>query len=891
MKSETRDTAEDDTARLTPAMRQHREIKLQYPDAILFFRIGDFYETFGPDAEVVSRELDIVLTSRSKGPEGKVPLAGVPYHAADGYIGRLVAKGYKVAVCDQVGDPKSTKGIVDREVVRVVTPGTVSDGALLSSGAPRYLMALFPEEKQEKGYGAAFLDVSTGEFFVTVSPGECSLQDIATAIARYQPSECIVPASLSAPIRDWLKERDLVVTSCPEELFLQDRCRDALLGHLSVSSLDGFGCGEYPAAVTAAGAALLYAKDTQRSDLAHVRTLGTRIRADSLILDAITMRNLEITRNIRGGTRENTLFSALDFTETPMGSRLLLEYLAAPSVSVHEIGGRLDGVEFFVGNSGVRRDLRIIVNKCADIDRILARISLGSAGPRELLALAGALDRIPEIRSLAGGGKTSFPDLLQSACDRMPDCRAVPERIRSAIMEDPPALARNGGVIRDGFHRQLDDLRQVAEGGRDWVAELQREEREKTGIKSLKVGYNRIFGYYIEVTKPNLHLVPDRYERKQTTANGERFTLPELREKEVLITNADERLLALELEIYAALLAELKSHIPELQEVSRGFAILDVAAALAEAAEKHRYVRPVLDEGAEIILREGRHPVVELSAPQGFVPNDAHLDSEGEQVLVITGANMAGKSTYMRSIALLCIMAQAGSFVPAEYAKIGIVDRIFTRVGAFDDLASGQSTFMVEMLELANILNNVTDRSLVILDEIGRGTSTADGYAIAKAVLEFLHGKGSSGPRTLFATHFHELSGIESELRRVRNYHFAVKESKGDVAFLRKIIPGSTDRSYGIHVARCAGIPRKVTDRAERILRDEEERGTGQPGQKARKYTQLLLIDNGDTVQPAGPDPLVQELASLDTNALTPLDALVRLNDLRKRALGREEVR
>ncbi|MEN6611498.1 MAG: DNA mismatch repair protein MutS [Methanoregulaceae archaeon] len=891
MNGEIRDPAEDDTARLTPAMRQHREIKARYPDAILFFRIGDFYETFGPDAEIVSRELEIVLTSRSKGPEGKVPLAGVPYHAAEGYIGRLVAKGYKVAVCDQVGDPKNTKGIVAREVVRVVTPGTVSDGALLSSGAPRYLMALAPEEKPEKGYGTAFLDVSTGEFFVTVSPGECSLQDIATGIARYQPSECIIPSSLAGTLRDWLTDRDLVVTPCPDELFSQDRCREILMSHLQVSSLDGFGCGDYPAAVCAAGAALLYAKDTQRSDLAHVRTLGTRIRADSLILDAITMRNLEIIRNIRGGTKENTLFSALDVTETPMGSRLLLEYLAAPSVSVSEIDDRLDSVEFFVRNPAIRRDLRAIVNKCADIDRILGRISLGSAGPRELLALAAALERIPEIRSLAGSGTAEFPRLLKSACDRMPDCRTIPDRIRSAIAEDPPALARNGGVIRDGFNRELDTLKQVADGGRDWVAELQREERETTGIKSLKVGYNRIFGYYIEVTKPNLHLVPERYERKQTTANGERFTLPELREKEALITNADERLLALELEIYANLLTELKSHIPELQEVSQGFAVLDVAAALAEAAEKFRYVRPVLDDGTAILLREGRHPVVERFAPQGFVPNDAHLDSAGEQVLVITGANMAGKSTYMRSVALLCIMAQAGSFVPAGYAKIGIVDRIFTRVGAFDDLASGQSTFMVEMLELANILNNVTTRSLVILDEIGRGTSTADGYAIAKAVLEFLHGKSSSGPRTLFATHFHELSGIESDLKRVRNYHFAVKESKGDVAFLRKIIPGSTDRSYGIHVARCAGIPRRVTERAEHILKEEEDRAVGQPGTRARKYTQLLLLDSGSSPEPTGPDPLVQELASLDPNTLTPLDALVRLTGLREKALNRERTR
>lgn len=889
MRGEIRESPEDDAARLTPAMRQHREIKIRYPDAILFFRIGDFYETFGPDAEVVSRELDIVLTSRSKGPDGKIPLAGVPYHAAEGYIGRLVAKGYKVAVCDQVGDPKNTKGIVAREVVRVVTPGTVSDGAILNSGAPRYLMALAQEEKPGMGFGVAFLDVSTGEFFVSVSQGESTLQDIASSIARYQPLECIVPSTLSSAVSGWLSERDIVVTKYPDESFSLNRNRGLLSAHLQVASLEGFGCTDYPAAICAAGAALLYAKETQRSDLAHVRTLATRIRSDSLILDAITMRNLEITRNIRGGTKENTLYSILDFTETPMGSRLLLEYLAAPSVSVKGIEERLEAVAFFVGNLAIRREIRAILNKCADIDRILGRISLGSAGPRELLALAAALERVPLLRDLTENANQDFPPLLKSAFDRMPDCHTIPERIRCAITEDPPAVARTGGVIRVGFNPDLDNLKKVAEGGRDWVAELQREEREKTGIKSLKVGYNRIFGYYIEVTKPNLHLVPEKYERKQTTANGERFTLPELREKEALITNADERLLALELEIYANLLAELKSHIPELQEASQGFAVLDVAAALAEAAEKYRYSRPAIDDGHEIILREARHPVVERLAAQGFVPNDAHLDSQGQQVLVITGANMAGKSTYMRSVALLTIMAQAGSYVPAEYAKIGIVDRIFTRVGAFDDLASGQSTFMVEMLELANILNNVTDRSMVILDEIGRGTSTADGYAIAKAVLEFLHGKGSSGPRTLFATHFHELSDIEIELKRVRNYHFAVKESKGEVAFLRKIIPGSTDRSYGIHVARCAGIPRKVTERADKILKEEEVRGMGQHGTKARKYTQLLLIDNGPAPNTPRDDPLVQELAKLDTNTLTPIDALVMLNEFRKRALEREQ--
>jgi DNA mismatch repair protein MutS len=889
MNGESRVPADEEAARLTPAMRQYREIKARYPDAILFFHIGDFYETFEADAELVSRELEIVLTSRSKGSDGsKIPLAGVPYHAAEGYIARLVAKGYKVALCDQVGDPKTTKGIVAREVVKVITPGTVSDGAQPGTSIPRYLMALCPEEKPEKGFGTAFLDISTGEFFVTVSPAEESLQDLATEIARYQPSECIVPSSLPEQVKTWLSSRSLVVTSCPDDAFSHRKSREALLAQLGVSSLEGFGCEQYPAAVSAAGAALTYAKETQRSALTHVRTLATRIHADSMVLDAITMRNLEILHNIRGGIRESTLFATLDLTETPMGSRLLRKSLAAPFLSVGEITDRLDAVEFFVRDPAVRRSLRALVSRCADIDRIAGRIALGSAGPRELLALAGALDRIPEIRARMAEGNKPLPGLLRSARDRMPDCTEITSLVRRAITEDPPATVKNGSVIREGYNRELDELKQVASGGRGWIAELQREERERTGIRSLKVGYNRIFGYYIEVTRPNLHLVPDHYERKQTTASGERFTLPELREKELLITNADERLVALEGEIYASLLELLKSHIPALQEAAQGIAVLDVAAGLAEAAGKYHYVRPVLDEGNEIRIREGRHPVVERFASPGFVPNDAHIDAGVDQVLVITGANMAGKSTYMRSVALICIMAQVGSFVPAEYAKIGVVDRIFTRVGAFDDLASGQSTFMVEMLELANILNNVTPKSLVILDEIGRGTSTIDGYAIAKAVLEFLHGRGSLGPRTLFATHFHELSGIESGLRRVRNYHFAVKETGSEVVFLRKIIPGATDRSYGIHVARCAGIPRKVTERAEAILREEAEREV-QPGQRARKFTQLLLLDSGEPSRHAEPHPLVQELAALDPDRLTPLDALVKLNDLRKRAKEGEQ--
>jgi DNA mismatch repair protein MutS len=680
------------------------------------------------------------------------------------------------------------------------------------------------------------------------------------------------------------------VTPCDDEVFEHRRAYESLLAHLHVVSLEGFGCEALPAAVSAAGAALHYAKETRRSALGHVTSLSTRISARTMLIDAVSLRNLEILQNIRNGSAENTLFSLLDLTVTSMGNRLLRKYLATPLLSPDEINGRLDAVEYLLRRMPLRHSFRTTIARCADIERISGRIALGTAGPRDLLALAASLECIPEIKSHFRQSGEEIPSaLLAGALDAMHEYGPVIDQVRNAIIDEPPATLRNGGVIRPGYDKELDELKRISTGGKDWIAELQQRERERTGIRSLKIGYNRIFGYYIEVTRPNLPLVPKEYERKQTTAGGERFTLPELREKESLIATADERFIAFEGRIYETLIGDLKPHIPGFQETANGLATSDVCAALAEAADKYRYARPVIDESREILIREGRHPVVERSVTGGFVPNDTLIDAVKDQILVITGANMAGKSTYMRGVALICIMAQAGSFVPAAYAKIGLVDRIFTRVGAFDDLASGQSTFMVEMIELANILNTMTDRSLVILDEIGRGTSTIDGYSIAKAVLEFLHGKGTSGARTLFATHFHELIGIESELKRVRNYHFAVKESKNDVIFLRKLIPGATDRSYGIHVARLAGIPSRVTARADLILREVADREI-LPGRKARRYTQLLLMDNGHI--PSQEDhPVVRELKTMDLDGITPLQALSRLAEMQKKLknIDREE--
>ena len=871
-------------ARHTPVMRQYLELKEQYPDTILLFRIGDFYETFNADAELISRELEIVLTSRSKSGDNRIPLAGVPYHAADGYIAKLVGKGYKVAVCEQVEDPKTIKGIVRREIARVITPGTIIDSALLTSSAATYLMAVCPDPKQQE-WGIALLDISTGEFFVALIDHDPLLENLRSEIARYHPAECLVPQSFPERFRQIIRERGVIVSACRDDIFDENRARQLLCSHFNTGTLTRFGCGEMPAAVAAAGAALAYAQETQHDPLSHIGTLSTRSSARGMTLDAVTMRNLEIRESIRGGSRGATLFSSLDLTMTPMGSRLLNRHLSRPLTDIPVINQRLDAVGFFAGKTQVRLSLREQLRSCADIERIAARIAYGNAGPRDLIALANSLTVLPEVKgSLAGERSGTLPEIIENARECLHELPDIIQLIGKALVDDPPAIPRNGGVIRQGYAPALDEIRGVLHSGKDWIVELQASERESTGIRSLKIGYNRIFGYYIDVTKPNLHLVPSRYERKQTTATGERFTIPALREKEALITNADERVLSLERELYTGLLDLLKERIREFQEIASGIAALDVAACLAEVAAIRDYVRPQLNDGTGIMIRDGRHPVVEQGIAGGFVPNDTALDSTADQILIITGANMAGKSTYMRATALTCIMAQAGSFVPARHASIGIIDRIFTRVGAFDDLASGQSTFFVEMLELANILNNITPRSLIILDEIGRGTSTVDGCSIARAVLEFLHGKSTAGPKTLFATHFHELITMEESLKRVRNYHFAVKETQSEVIFLRKLIPGATDKSYGIHVARLAGIPKKVTDRAEVLLGESMDQ-PAKPGARPQRYTQILLVDEPSAGQNNVRHPVLDDLASVNPDEMTPIQALTKIAEL-KRALG-----
>ena len=866
----------------TPAMRQYYSVKNRHPDAVLFFQMGDFYETFGEDAVLVARELDITLTARGKDKNGeRMPLAGVPLHAADGYIARLVAKGYRVVICDQVEDPKTAKGVVKRDVTRVITPGTLIDSQMLGSPGAHYLMTVAPGKKEV--FGLAFLDVSTGEFFVSTGSGERNYADIVSEAVRYRPAEAVLPESLSSTLAARLESLGMTVSRYRDDAFDPDAAYSYLCGQFGTATLDGYGCVEIPGAVAAAGAALLYARETQQSSLTHISGLSTRVPSETMLLDAITLRNLEITTGIRGESGATTLLSALDVTETPMGSRTMRSFLIAPLLGKEAIEARLDAVEWFVDHALERQELRAALDDFADTERIAGRIAYGNAGPRDLATLRDSLTVIPDVKAL-------FPDdapaLIREALDAMGEHVHVADLIGRAIVDDPPALSKSGGMIREGFNAKLDELRHLATTGKDWIAEFQQQERERTGIKSLKVGYNRIFGYYIEVTKPNLPLVPPEYERRQTTANGERYTIPELREKEAMIATAEERLTALEAEIYAELVRTLAVEVADLQATARAVGLLDVYAALAGVAARYGYSRPAIEESGRIVIRDGRHPVVERHLPVPFVPNDTDLDSAADQIMIITGANMAGKSTYMRAVALCCIMAQMGSFVPARHAAVGIVDRVFTRVGAFDDLASGQSTFMVEMLELANILNNATPRSLVILDEIGRGTSTLDGCSIARAVVEFLHGKAACGPRTLFATHFHDLIDLEGALKRVKNFHFAVKDTGADVVFLRKIIPGATDRSYGVHVAHLAGIPKKVTDRAMELLKEASVRELP-TGVRAPRYTQMLLVDPGEGV--VAENPAVGELKRLNPDEMTPIEALNALSRLQRLANGERE--
>ncbi len=864
---------------LSPGMRQYNAAKRQHPDALLLCRMGDFYETFGADAETVARELDIVLTSRGTDADGnKIPLAGVPYHAAESYIARLVRKGYRVAIAEQMEDPKKAKGIVKREVVRVVTPGTLVDGAMLEAPQARYLMAVAPGPERT---GIAVLDASTGEFAASSVPNPEARAAVLAEAVRRSPEEILVPEMLDGPVLEAVASLEAVATRRPAAAFESAAAARYLAGRFG-QPFDG----DDSAAVAAAGAALAYAEAMHHAPLPQVAGLSLAAAgAAPPVLDAITVRNLELVQPVRDGKKGATLLQVLDRTVTPMGARLLRSRIVRPLADPAAINRRLDAVEFFANSTVARRDLRRRLGGLGDLERIAGRIAYGNASPRDLLALRRSLEALPGLKALLASA-ADVPALLAAAAGELGDHAGEAALVATALVDDPPAVTRSGGMIRAGYDAELDRLRGLATSGRDWVAALQQAERERTGIRTLKIGYNRVFGYYIEVPKSMEKRVPPEYERRQTTASGERFTVPGLREKEAEIANADERLAEREQEVWQGLIEALRPAVPRLQAAARAAGLLDLFAALAEVAVDNRYTRPVVTDGTATRIRGGRHPVVEARASEPFVPNDTVLDASGEQLLIITGANMAGKSTYMRAVALITVMAQCGMFVPADHAAIGVVDRVFTRVGAFDDLASGQSTFMVEMLELANILANATPKSLVVLDEIGRGTSTLDGYAIARAVLEFLHGKGRSGPRTLFATHFHELVEAEEDLARVRNYHMAVKDTGMTVIFTRTIIPGATDRSYGVHVAELAGVPAPVIGRARVLLEDlvrrEAEREPGN-GPRRVRYTQMLLPIESDPVRPPEP-PVLAALRAIEPDRMTPIEALQALYRLKKEA-------
>jgi DNA mismatch repair protein MutS len=870
-------------------MRQYLDAKEQHRDSILLFRMGDFYETFYEDALVASRALEITLTSRSKDANGGgIPMCGVPYHAVDTYIARLVKKGFRVAICDQVEDPRKAKGLVRREVVRVVSPGTLTDAGFLDAREPAFLMAIAPEgagTSRAARLGVALLDLSTGEFTAAEYDGPDGLQALADEIAVLKPRELVVPAGTVLPAA--IASNGIPVTSVDDWMFDGESARRALLAQLRTEGLEGFGLDGHRAAVSAAGALIHHLRSTQKVDLAHVRAIAYRPRADALLLDSTTLEHLEIIEGA-DGDRQGSLLDELDRTMTSVGSRLMRSWLLRPLVTLEPIRDRLDAVEELAFLTTDRGKFRDAIKGVQDLERLLARAALGTAGPRDLVGLRHSLTVIPRVRALLVGLRAP---LVQSLLAELDDLADVRDEIERTLVDDPPALAREGGFTRDGRDPEIDDLRRISRSGKQVIAEMEERERTRTGIASLKVRFNRVFGYYIEISKSNLHAVPDDYHRKQTIAGGERFITPALKEYEEKVLGADERIVERELEVLDALRRAVAGEAPRIQASARALATLDVLAALAEAAALNNYIKPHVHDGDELTVLEGRHPVVErrvLSSGSsgGFVPNDVTLDGRSSQLVILTGPNMGGKSTYLRQVALLCIMAQAGSFVPAREAKIPLVDRVFARVGASDNIARGQSTFMVEMQETARILHAATSRSLVVLDEIGRGTATFDGLSIAWAVAEYLATHPRLRPKTLFATHYHELTDLADATAGVVNFHVAAREWKDDIIFLRKIVPGRADRSYGIQVARLAGLPRDVIDRARAILqaleRDELSRG-GRPslsGTPSEPQRQLGLFQ----ATPAADDRLRAALDAVDIDRITPLEALSLLASWKKQA-------
>ena len=856
----------------TPVMRQYNAVKAQYPDALVLFRMGDFYETFREDAKQAAKILNITLTKRANGKAAAVPLAGFPYHALESYLHKLLKAGLKVAICEQVEDPKLAKGVVKRAVVEIITPGTAISDRFLEKEKNNYLVSVYINGENA---GLAALDISTGEFYLSEIP----TARITEAVLDLRPAEIICPESIQKEIQTLFTNQVLRITPLEDWIFTFETAYQTLIEHFKTDSLKGFGCQSAVHGITAAGPILHYLRQNYQTNLQHIYSIRNLATDETVLIDDFTRRNLEIFQTMQSGDRKGTLMDVIDQTVSPMGVRLLTKWLIRPLRDPAAINQRLDGVEFLYNNTKIRHQLREMLAHCGDLERLISRLSTNRASAREIVALKNTLKLIPGIRDLLPN-QLAFSE-INSLLNPLPELVELLER---AIKdEDLPLSIHEGGFIKDGYSAELDEYRHIARHGKEWIARLQETERQKLGIPSLKVGYNKVFGYYIEVTRTHAEKIPPEYIRKQTLVNNERFVTPELKEYEEKLLNAEERINQIEFELFQDLRTKILQFIEAIQKNAGALAQIDVLAGLAELAEKNRYCRPVINDGTAIDIKAGRHPVVEHLLPPGekFIANDLHIDNLSEQILIITGPNMAGKSTYLRQIGLIVLMAQIGSFVPADSATIGVVDKIFTRVGASDNLAAGESTFLMEMHETANILNNVTPHSLVLLDEIGRGTSTYDGMAIAWSVTEYLHNQPNVAAKTLFATHYHELTELEKILPRLKNYNVAVREYGDRVIFLRKIVPGGCDKSYGIHVAQMAGVPPEVIGRAREILTNlsPEEKVLPTNREKFRHLpekdaNQLGLF--GDDLK------LKKMLAEVDIDNLTPLEALQKLAEIKK---------
>ncbi len=884
-------------AGLTPMMQQYMETKKQYKDCILFYRLGDFYEMFFEDAITASRELEITLTGKDCGLEERAPMCGIPFHAVDGYLNRLVSKGYKVAICEQVEDPKLAKGIVKREVIRIVTPGTNLNTQTLEESKNNYLMCIACFQNR---IGVSIVDVTTGDFYMTEVEGLAKLQD---EIYKYMPTEIICNDAFvmsGYDIEDLKGRLGMAVYTLEPWYFDDDGCRKCLMNHFKVNTLAGLGLEDFPSGMISAGAAMQYLLETQKTDLTHINHIIPYLASRFMLLDSSTRRNLELTETLREKQKKGSLLWVLDKTKTAMGARRLRSDIEQPLINIDDINARLDAVEQLCKNTVSRDEIREYLNPIYDMERLLGKVSYKSANPRDLLAFANSMEMLPHIKTVLKEFDCKLLSEIEQEMDGLEDLYHL---IKDAICDDPPVMIREGGMIRTGFDKDIDMLRTAKTEGKTWLAKLEEEDRERTGIKNLKIKYNKVFGYYFEVTNSYKDMVPDDYIRKQTLVNAERYMTPKLKELEDTILNAEDKLNTLEYDVFCKVRDDIAKELERIQKTAKAVARLDVFASLSVVAEQNHYVRPVLNEKGVIDIKDGRHPVVEKMIDHDmFVANDTYLNNSNHCIAVITGPNMAGKSTYMRQSALIVLMAQLGSFVPAKSANIGIVDRIFTRVGASDDLASGQSTFMVEMNEVANILRNATSKSLLVLDEIGRGTSTFDGLSIAWAVIEHISNKKLLGAKTLFATHYHELTELEGKMNNVNNYCIAVKEKGDDIVFLRKIIKGGADRSYGIQVAKLAGVPDMVIDRAKEIAEQLSDNDITEKVQsiavdtkgdkrksKPVHYDDVTMgqMTLSDTVKD---EDIIQELKEIDITNLTPMDAMNTLYRLQNKLNNRWSV-